>query len=475
MPRTRRKGRAAKAARRGLSGVAQAVQKRHRRARKDEDALDVQERAIKQIRTACAAKTAELEKARQPHSFVIHRGNVGKYVKSLERDIRQIMDPFTARHLKTLKRNNIKDFVVHGSVLGVTNMIVLTSSDISVQLRMIRFSQGPTLTFRVHEYSLARHVLSTQKRPSIHQKLFEKPPLVIINGFNQSGKKHLLLVETFIQNMFPSINIDTLDLRSVKRCLMVNYWQEDDSIDIRHYAIRVVASGINKSVRKLVMAGKSSSKELPDLSKYKDISDYLLNPGHLSDSEYEGEQQEVILPQSLSEKTGTVRGEKSHIRLMEIGPRMKLELLKVEDGIDEGEVLYNKIVQKTGPELVALKKEAFKKKKLKKRMEQENERRIIHRLEKANEAKKREEEELRAYKEKAARKQAAAIGQTEDIENSKENDREIALNREKEMKNLTATKEVTQVRRPQVQRKRRRDSHLGEKSGKFRRLREKGT
>ncbi|KAJ1350337.1 hypothetical protein KIN20_006106, partial [Parelaphostrongylus tenuis] len=153
------------------------------------------------------------------------------------------MDPFTARHLKTLKRNNIKDFVVHGGVLGVTNMIVLTSSDISVQLRMMRFKQGPTLTFRglwiagdhfpveeigvftafcsktvvmhedpfsVHEYSLARHVLSTQKRPSVHQKLFDKPPLVIINGFNQ------------------------LDLRSVKRCLMVNYCEEDDSIDIRH-------------------------------------------------------------------------------------------------------------------------------------------------------------------------------------------------------------------------------------------------
>nr|CAR63716.1 putative LiPid Depleted family member [Angiostrongylus cantonensis] len=62
---------------------------------------------------------------------------------------------------------------------------------------------------------------------------------------------------------------------------------------------------------------------------------------------------------------------------MEIGPRLKLELLKVEDGIDEGVVLYNKNVQKTGPELVALKKEAPKKKKLKKRMEQENERRVF--------------------------------------------------------------------------------------------------
>ncbi|KIH50830.1 hypothetical protein ANCDUO_19088, partial [Ancylostoma duodenale] len=196
-------------------------------------------------------------------------------------------------------------------------------------------------------------------------------------------------------------------------------------------AIRAVASGINKSVRKLVTAGKSSTKELPDLSKYKDIADYLLNPGHLSDSEYEGEEQEVILSQSLSEQGGTVRGEKSHVRLMEIGPRLKLELLKVEDGIDDGEVLYHRIVQKTGPELEKLKKEAPKKKKLKKRSEQENEHRVIRRLEKAQEIAKREEEELKAFKEKAARKQAAATGQTEDIENSKEKDREIAMNRER--------------------------------------------
>ncbi|KAK6030226.1 brix domain protein [Ostertagia ostertagi] len=482
MPRRKRKGRSARAARRGLLGLGGGAPKRHRKGKKNDDVLDEQEKAVKQIRAAGAAKAAEDEKARQPHSFVIHRGAVGKYIKALENDIRQIMDPFTAKHLKTLKRNNIKDFVIHGAVLGVTNMIVLTSSDTSVQLRMMRFNQGPTLTFRVPEYSLSRHILSTQKRPLVHQKLFEKPPLVVMNGFSQSGKKHLLLVETFIQNMFPSINIDTLELRTVKRCLMVNYFEEDDTIEIRHYAIRTVASGLNKSVRKLVQAGKSTTKDLPDLSKYKDIADYLLNPGHLSDSEYEGEQEEVVLSQSISEQTGTMKGEKSHIRLMEIGPRMKLELLKVQDGIDEGEVLYHKIIKKTseelerlkkeapkkklmeiGPrmklellkvqdgidegevlyhkiikktseELERLKKEAPKKKKLKKRREQETEHRVIRRLENAQEKAKREEEELKAFKEKAARKQAAATGQTEDIENSKEKDREIALNRERELK-----------------------------------------
>lgn len=430
MPRRKRKGRSAKLARRGLSGLNAGAPRRHKKGKKTDDALDDQEKAVKQIVAAGKAKATEDDKARQPHSFVIHRGAVGKYLKALECDIRQIMDPFTAKHLKTLKRNNIKDFVIHGAVLGVTNMIVLTSSDTSVQLRMMRFNQGPTLTFRVPEYSLARHIISTQKRPLVHQKLFEKPPLVVLNGFSQTGKKHLLLVETFIQNMFPSINIDTLEIRTVKRCLMVNYFEEDDTIEIRHYAIRAVASGLNKSVRKLVQAGKSTTKELPDLSKYKDIADYFLNPGHLSDSEYEGEQEEVVLSQSISEQSGTMKGEKSHVRLMEIGPRLKLELIKVQDGIDDGEVLYHKIIKKSSQELERLKKEAPKKKKLKKKIEQEKEHRIIRRLEKAKEEAQRVEEEMKAFKEKAARKQAAATGQTEDIENSKEKDREIAMNRE---------------------------------------------
>ncbi|PIO62337.1 hypothetical protein TELCIR_16113 [Teladorsagia circumcincta] len=235
-------------------------------------------------------------------------------------------------------------------------------------------------------------------------------------------------------------------------------------IPVEKSAIRTVASGLNKSVRKLVQAGKSTTKDLPDLSKYKDIADYLLNPGHLSDSEYEGEQEEVVLSQSISEQTGTMKGEKSHIRLMEIGPRMKLELLKVQDGIDEGEVLYHKIIKKTSEELERLKKEAPTKKKLKKRREQETEHRVIRRLENAQEKAKREEEELKAIREKAARKQAAATGQTEDIENSKEKDREIAINRERELKRSDGGGEG-QNRSLQPERKRRRKDFHDTKEG----------
>lgn len=35
-----------------------------------------------------------------PHSFVFHRGHVGKNIKILEMDIRKLMEPYTARHLQ---------------------------------------------------------------------------------------------------------------------------------------------------------------------------------------------------------------------------------------------------------------------------------------------------------------------------------------------------------------------------------------
>lgn len=47
---------------------------------------------------------------------------------------------------------------------------------------------------------------------------------------------------------------------------------------------------------------------------------------------------------------------------MEIGPRMSLELIKIQEGIDDGEVLYHKLVQKTTEEIVANRKAAPMKK-----------------------------------------------------------------------------------------------------------------
>lgn len=35
-----------------------------------------------------------------PHSFIIYRGKVGRYMKELMKDLRKVMEPFTASNLK---------------------------------------------------------------------------------------------------------------------------------------------------------------------------------------------------------------------------------------------------------------------------------------------------------------------------------------------------------------------------------------
>lgn len=46
----------------------------------------------------------------------------------------------------------------------------------------------------------------------------------------------------------------------------------------------------------------------------------------------------------------------SAIRLSELGPRFTLQLMKVEDGLLDGEVLFHELVHKTDEEVAAIKK-----------------------------------------------------------------------------------------------------------------------
>lgn len=52
----------------------------------------------------------------------------------------------------------------------------------------------------------------------------------------------------------------------------------------------------------------------------------------------------------------------SAIRLAEIGPRLKLKLIKIEEGISDGEVLYHEFIAKTPEEVQELRENLAKKK-----------------------------------------------------------------------------------------------------------------
>jgi len=141
-----------------------------------------------------------------PHSFVFHRGIVGDSVADLTKDFRKVMEPYTASSLKERKANTVKDFLSVAGVLHVSHMVVFTATEVGTYMKIARVPRGPTLYFKVNNYSLARDVISSLKKQLVFQKQFDHPPLVILNSFSEDNVQTKLMASTF-QNMFPSINL----------------------------------------------------------------------------------------------------------------------------------------------------------------------------------------------------------------------------------------------------------------------------
>ncbi|XP_076163615.1 brix domain-containing protein peter pan [Ptiloglossa arizonensis] len=298
-----------------------------------------------------------LDIVKAPHSFVIHRGLPGEHILELTKDFRKIMEPFTAVSLKERKRNTIKDFISVASALHVTHMCMFTKTEQGMYFKLCRVPRGPTLSFKIHSFSLARDVVSMLKKQMVYEELFKNSPLVVLNNFSGEGMQ-LKLIASMFQNMFPTINLTTVNLSTIRRCLCLNYNPVSKTIDLRHYAIRIIPIGLSKGVKKLVQA------KIPNLSKCEDFSDFLAK-GTVSESEAEDDPaSHITLPQKLSSRGNHIRG-KSAIRLSELGPRLTIELIKVEDGLLDGEVLFHEYVHKSEEEKLLIEKRRDEKKKLK--------------------------------------------------------------------------------------------------------------
>lgn len=85
------------------------------------------------------------------------------------------------------------------------------------------------------------------------------------------------------------------------------------------------------------------------------IFDYF-RAGLLSESEQEDDPNaQITLPQDLSGR-GAKANAQSAVRLSELGPRLTLQLMKVEDGLLDGEVLFHELIHKTEEEKEAIRK-----------------------------------------------------------------------------------------------------------------------
>ncbi|XP_072104235.1 uncharacterized protein [Mobula birostris] len=318
---------------------------------------------------ANAIHLAQEEYANVPHSFVFNRGQVGHNVLQLIRDMRRMMEPYTARSLTVRKKNLLKDFVSVAGPLGVTHFLIFTKSPTSVNLKLARLPRGPTLTFRVCQYSLVKDIVSSLKRHRMHESQFTHHPLLVLNNFGKDGM-HIKLMATMFQNLFPAINVYKVGLNTIKRCVLINYDPTTQLIEVRHYSIKVVPVGMSRGIKKLLQ------EKFPNMSKFEDISDLLMKGANLSESEAEqdGEHNITELPQPYAGR-GNIKAQQSAIRLTEIGPRLTLELVKIEEGMCGGEVMYHSFVEKSEEEIQQLLQHKEKRQKLKeerKKKQEEN-------------------------------------------------------------------------------------------------------
>lgn len=341
-------------------------------------------------------KVSEEELAKIPRSMVLRLGSSlrNHSLSQLVKDFRYMMQPHTAINLRERKANKLKDFIVMGGPLGVSELFVFNQSEETgnISLRVGKMPRGPMLQFKIHQYSLIKDVNKILKRPKSLDRsssLFVNPPLLVMNGFLtklNEAENHEKLLVTIFQNMFPPIQPQKIKVSSIRRVLMINKDPKTDQIDIRHYVIDTKFIEGTRSVRKLVNSHRDPHKPLPNLSKAQDMAELLLDPytvgGMTSDSEVEDdaivevkeEQDTNVHKNKRAEPESKDETRKKAVKLTEIGPRITMSLVKIEEGlIGSSKTLYHSQISKSNKELSELDKKHNERKRLReeRRLKQE--------------------------------------------------------------------------------------------------------
>jgi ribosome biogenesis protein SSF1/2 len=356
--------------------------------------------------------TANSSASREPKSMVIRTGagEVGPSVTQLVKDVRTMMEPSTASRLKERRSNRLRDYTAMAGPLGVSHLLLFSRSATgNTNLRLALTPRGPTLHFRVEKYSLSKDVKKAQKHAQGGGKEFLTAPLLVMNNFlslpppedaQPAVPKHLeSLTTTIFQSLFPPIAPQSTPLSSIRRVLLLNREKPKSQssgsaaeegtyvLNLRHYAITTKRTGLSRGIRRLNAAEKMlhqknrSKGRVPNLGKLEDVADYLLDPsaaraadgGFTSGSESEVESDaevEVLEPNArkvLNKKqmaalrsrngdgkqqtTGQPGVEKRAVKLVELGPRLKLRMTKVEDGVCGGKVMWHEFLDKSPQEV----------------------------------------------------------------------------------------------------------------------------
>ena len=233
----------------------------------------------------------------------------------------------------------------------------------------------------------------------------------MLNNFG-SAEKHIKLLVSVFQGLFPPIQVQTMHLSQARRIVLLHYNESTQTIEWRHYLISVRPIGVSRRVRRVIegssgskanIAKPSQTKKIPNLSSSRDISEYLL--GRLSGSTPDGgfetdassaseadsdveegdkPSNHVQLPDAYVGR-GNTRDSQRAVRLVELGPRMELRCVKIEEGIPGAgkdgkgssqtgnDVLWHDYVNKTSAESTKQRRALAEKEALRKKRREEQE------------------------------------------------------------------------------------------------------
>lgn len=345
----------------------------------------------------------------------IGAGEVGPSISQLVKDVRAMLEPNTASRLKERRSNRLRDYTAMAGPLGVSHLLLFSRSTAgNTNLRLAVTPRGPTMHFRVERYSLSKDVAKAQRHASGSGKEYLTPPLLVMNHFispspgdgtQPAAPKHLeSLVTEIFQNVVPAIAPQSTPLSSIRRVLLLNREVPKSkppssgdassppnegafTLNLRHFAITTKRTGLSRGIRRLDAAEKllrqrsKAKRGVPNLGKLEDVADYLLDPsaaaaasgGFTSGSESEVETdaevevlettaRKVLNKKQLAAMRSKDSDGKQHVRsqlgvekravkLVELGPRMRLRLTKVEEGVCEGKVLWHDFLDKSKEEV----------------------------------------------------------------------------------------------------------------------------
>lgn len=381
-----------------------------------------------------------------PRSLVLKRGRVGIYLKKLIKEMRILLYPFCAINLKEKNSNKMKDFLSLVDIYGFSHMFAFTNTEKNSYLKLAKLPSGPTITFKINKYCLAGDIFRENENDGKALiKLFNHTPICILNGFNNlhsKDKQPFDIVSTMLQSVFPPIDLNQLKSEQAKKSIFfsVEYDKKGEpEVEMRHFYIEQEKSSTKKTISNILNLKKQ------DLSGFTNIADYILKQSGYTDAsdnedndkneendeenekinmkdkgkvtiieknvnslltffqnEEENEGNEIEKEEKSgkykkkekeNKKTKEVYEKQMKVKLIEVGPRLNLKLVKIEEGFFKGNVAYHSLVKRSKKEILEKSKELKEKNAEKQRRREEQEANV----------KRKEEERMKTLPEEKRR------------------------------------------------------------------------